>query len=51
MTKAHTFQHNTTGVQIFIFHVNSEQQARSKMASTVIHTPDWIYLGEKTVLN
>lgn len=51
MSKAHVFQHNTTGVQMFVFHAKDEIQARLKFCNIVIGHIDWIYLGEKTVLN
>lgn len=49
MNKAHVFQHNTTGVQIFVWHCSTEEQAKSKFTSVVINSKDWEFLGYKTV--
>jgi len=48
--KAHTFQHSLTGVQIFIFHKNSRNEAESKFKPLVLNYDDWVYVGVKTVL-
>jgi hypothetical protein len=47
MHKAHVFQHNTTGVQIFVYHCTTELTARAQFASIVHNHQDWVYLGQK----
>ena len=47
LNNAYVFQHNTTGVQIFVYHCKSKEQARARFSFTVIDPPAWIYLGEK----
>jgi len=47
MNKAHVFQHNTTGVQIFVYHCSDEYSAKLKFFKIVINHEDWLYLGEK----
>lgn len=50
MSLAHTFQHQYTGVQMFVFHVEDEHEAKAKFYNLVTEINDWIYLGEKVVL-
>ena len=47
LNKAHVFQHNITGVQIFVYHCVRIEQAYVQFSFTVIDPLDWIYLGEK----
>lgn len=51
IVKAHVFQHNYTGVQIFVFHFVNEIQAKQKFTDIVNDADDWIYLGKKSVNN
>ena len=52
MNKAHVFQHNTTGVQIFVYHCKTEFEARLKFSNITTDTTDmWVYLGEKIAYN
>lgn len=46
---AYVFQHRYTGVQIFVYHCISKDDARYQFKSIVINTEDWIYLGRRTV--
>lgn len=48
MNKAYVFQHDTTGVQIFVYHAKSEDDARSKFNPTVIDPKRWVYIGLKS---
>jgi hypothetical protein len=47
MNEAHVFQHQFTGVQIFVYRQHSELQARGELYNIVINPSDWIYLGKK----
>jgi len=47
MNKAHVFQHNTTGVQIFIYHCTNKIAAREEFMNVVIDYREWMYLGKK----
>ena len=47
LNNAYVFQHNTTGVQIFVYHCKSKEQAKAQFYFTVIDPPAWIYLGKK----
>jgi len=47
MNEAHVFQHKYTGVQIFVYHCNSELIARAKFVNSVYDDHDWIYLCKK----
>lgn len=49
--EAHVFQHKYSGVQIFVYHVTDEIQAKQKFAGIVNDSDDWIYLGKKSVIN
>ena len=51
IVEAHVFQHNYTGVQIFVFHFVNEIQAKQKFTDIVNDADDWIYLGKKSVNN
>lgn len=51
MSDAHVFQHKYTGIQIFVFHVEDQTQAKLKFYKLVIEHTDWVYLGVKQVLN
>lgn len=51
LNKAYVFQHNTTGVQIFVYHCNSKEQAYSQFSYIVIDPHAWIYLGKKVAKN
>jgi hypothetical protein len=46
--KAHVFQHNTTGVQIFVYHCIDEDSARWKFTELVYNVDNWVCLGQKT---
>ena len=48
MNKAHVFQHNTTGLQIFVYHQPSVSLAQCELYGMVANSSDWIYLGQKT---
>lgn len=49
MNKAHVFQHNTTGVQIFVYHCKDEEQARLKFEGLVYGLrKEWTFIGLKT---
>ena len=47
MNKAHVFQHNYTGVQMFIYHCVDEVSAKYKLWSVVVDKDKWTYLGQK----
>jgi hypothetical protein len=47
--KAHVFQEKYTGVQIYIWHCEDEDQARTKFDKVVMLPNNWIFL--KTVTN
>lgn len=51
IAEAHVFQHKYTGVQIFVFHVDNEIQAKQKFTDIVNDVDSWIYLGKKAVIN
>jgi len=48
MNKAHVFQHQFTGLQIFVYHQPNEVQAKTMLTMIVRCPVDWIYLGQKT---
>ena len=43
--KAHKFQEKYTGCQMFIWHCESESQARNKFTGVVVNPDNWIFLG------
>ena len=47
MNKAHVFQHQFTGVQIFVYHKPDQYHAKLELFSIVDNHRDWIYLGKK----
>jgi len=47
MNKAFVFQHNTTGVQIFVYHAKHKNDAISRFSSLVIDPEKWVYIGLK----
>ena len=49
MNNAHTFQAKYTGVQIAVYHVQSEDEARAKFETIVMLPNNWIYLGIKSI--
>ncbi len=51
MRDVHTFQEKYTGVQITVYHVDSEDEAREKFESIVMLPNNWIYIGIKQVIN
>ena len=51
MTQAHVFQHQYSGVQIFVYHCDDKFNAKLKIFEIVENHQDWIYIGIKQVLN
>lgn len=49
--EAHVFQEKYTGVQIFVFHCVDSLSAKSKFATIVNDSDNWVFLGKKTVIN
>lgn len=47
MNEAHVFQHQFTGLQIFVYHVEDKWNAKLKLFGIVENHLDWIYLGKK----
>lgn len=48
--QAHVFQHDITGVQIFVYHANDYVSAKKKFYNLVIDGHLWIYLGMKSAI-
>ena len=42
--KAHKFQEKYTGCQMYIWHCESEQQARSKFIGLVTTPDNWVFI-------
>lgn len=49
MIEAHTFQEQYTGIQIFVFHAKSKEDAQRKFAHLVLDSSNWLYCGIKQV--
>lgn len=49
--EAHVFQEKYTGLQMFVYHCVDSDIAKSILASIVINSDNWVYLGKKTVIN
>lgn len=47
MNEAHVFQHQYTGVQIFVYHVKNKESAILDLSHVVCEPTDWTYLGRK----
>ena len=47
MNEAHVFQHQFTGLQIFVYHKKSRDHAYGELYNIVVNPKDWIYLGKK----
>jgi hypothetical protein len=43
---AYVFQHQFTGVQIFVYHANDIEDAKFQFNSLVLNSSDWIYLKQ-----
>ncbi len=50
MNKAYVFQHNTTGVQIFVYHAINNSDALRKFYNLVIDPSMWTSLGMKSAI-
>ena len=51
MATAHVFQHNYTGIQIFVYHVEDRFRASVKISASGIDVSEYTYLGTKTVIS
>lgn len=49
MNTAYIFQEVYSGVQIAVYHVHTEQEAKIKFQSIVIEPDNWVYLGIKSI--
>lgn len=47
MKTAHVFQHKYTGIQIFIFNVQDELDAKLKILDSEICFTNYVYIGVK----
>lgn len=45
--EAHVFQHKFTGLQMFVYHKSSVEQAKSELSFIGLNTDDWEFLGMK----
>jgi sugar (pentulose or hexulose) kinase len=45
--QAHVFQHCFSGLQMFVYGQQTEEQARMELAQVILYVKDWIYLGKK----
>ena len=47
MNEAYVFQEKYRGLQIFVYHANNIDDAKSKLAGLVVSPYNWIYLCKK----
>ena len=47
MKTAHVFQHVYTGLQIFVYGANDENQAKREIKLVVKDSDNWVYLCKK----